>query len=131
MRDVSLKVSYLKGLVDGLDIEDAKTKRAITEIINVMSDIAEAVDDLEVMMEDTQEYIESIDEDLGELESEVYGDDEDYDDYEDDEDYEFDDEGFIEVDCPNCHEVVYIDKDFIEDNKAECPNCNAVIDIEQ
>ncbi len=145
MYDVRLKVSYVKGLAEGLEIEDDKTKKLISEIINVLDEMAEAINDLKITMDDTQEYVESIDEDLGELEEEFYDDDDDddddFDDYEDyddddfdydfndDEEFDFCDEDFIETDCPYCHETVYIDEDFIDDGKAECPNCKAVIEF--
>ena len=108
--------------------------------------MAQSISDLETTMEDTQEYVESIDEDLGELEEDFYDDnceyddidDDDYDfddeyDYEyDDDEFDFNDEDFIEVDCPNCHETVYIDEDFVDDKgKTECPNCKATIELDQ
>ena len=49
-------------------------------------------------------------------------DDDDYDDiYGDD-----DDAGEYEFECPNCHEVVFIDESVFDEGKEiECPNCGA------
>lgn len=149
MNDIRLKVSYVKGLADGLEIGDEKVKKLMSEMINVLDEMAERIKDLEISMGDTQEYVESIDEDLGELEEEFYDDDNyDYDDddeydfnYDDDDEFDIDydddefdlnDEDFVEVNCPNCHETVYIDQDFIDEKgKSECPNCKAVIKFDE
>ena len=72
MYDISLKVSYVKGLVEGLEIEDEKVKRVLSEIISILDDMADAINDLKMTIDDTQEYVECIDEDLGELEDDFY-----------------------------------------------------------
>ena len=46
------------------------------------------------------EYIEEVDQDLGDIEEEVFGYDEDEDDF-DDDDYD-DDEEFYELECEAC-----------------------------
>ena len=82
---------------------------------------------LETDQETSQEQIDLIDEDLTDLEEFVY-EDEDEDDEEGDED---DDYGFFEVDCPNCHEKVYLDEDMLDsDDDITCPNCKEVIEID-
>ncbi|HHW02652.1 MAG TPA: hypothetical protein GXX35_07560 [Thermoanaerobacterales bacterium] len=137
MSDFKSKVSYVKGLADGLELQDSKEKKLMMEIISVLTEMGEALDELENAVQENQEYLESIDEDLGELEENYYGsdDDDDYDEDEDDfdeDELDFDDEDFIEVECPKCHETVYIDEDLVdEDGKAECPNCKVMIDVKQ
>ena len=57
-----------------------------------------------------------------------YGVEEEYDE---DEDYDDDEDGlsFIEMECPNCSEVVEIDEELLFDDSVDviCPNCHAVI----
>ena len=68
----------------------------------------------------------------------VDSNDEEYDDvelneadevYDEDEDYEEDDLSYIEMECPNCSEVVEIDEELLFDDSVDvvCPNCHAVI----
>lgn len=132
MINLEARIAYLRGLVDGMEFNNTKEKRFNIELIEVLSEIARAVDE-------TEEYLENLDEDLGELEEDFYGDnchcnvedlDEDNYYYEDfDEDYEDDD--FLEIKCSNCNEIVYIDKSLLSDEgKVECPNCRASIDID-
>ena len=58
---------------------------------------------------------------------------EDYDLDDDDYDFGFDDDddevGEYEFECPNCHEVVFIDESVFEEGKEiECPNCGAKLE---
>ncbi|KYO65828.1 CD1247 N-terminal domain-containing protein [Thermovenabulum gondwanense] len=150
MSDLKAKVAYVKGLADGLGLEDSKEKRLLLEIINLLEAMAEEIDEVKAFSEATQEYVESLDEDLGRLEEDVYGDDdyeedEDYlyededeededldeDDY-DDEDYEeidLDESDLVELECPNCRETIYIDRSLLENDSTECPNCKTVINV--
>lgn len=142
MKDIRLKVSYLKGLVDGIELEDVRSQKLVTQIVKVLEDMADTIEDIKLTVDETQDYVECIDEDLGELEENFYtwdeDDDEDeyydYDDFDDDDfdfDEDFDDDEFIEVDCPNCHETVYIDEDLVnEEGTTECPNCNTTIEFD-
>ena len=74
------RVSYLKGLCEGMKL-DANTNegKLLTAIIDVIDDIALAVEDLEEIQDEHAEIIENIDQDLAEVESVIY-DDEYYDD---------------------------------------------------
>lgn len=152
MDNLKSRVSYLKGLADGLGLDESKEKRLLIEIVKVLEEMAEAIDDLRAFSEATQEYVESIDEDLGQLEYDFYGDEDSDYDFEEDEDYEEDyddeyedeyeedydedeyddlDEDLREIECPKCHEIIFIDEDLIdEEGKTECPNCKAEIRVE-
>ena len=89
---VTEKVSYLKGLAEGLGIdENEKNGKVIKAIIDVLDDLAFTVADLEDGFDELIEQVDAIDEDLGSLEDDFY-EDEDEDDY----DYEDDDD---ECDC--------------------------------
>ncbi|NLW07415.1 MAG: AraC family transcriptional regulator [Clostridia bacterium] len=123
MKELRKKVSYLKGLMDGMELdEQSKEARIFREIIDVIEKITEALEDLQEDYEDLEEYLESIDEDLYDLEDEVYEDEEDEED--DDE------ENCIEVDCPKCQEIVCFDADILNDEdvvEVTCPNCDTVV----
>ena len=136
--NITEKVAYLKGLMDGLDI-DKSTKEG--KIFAAMADVLE---DLALTVSDNCDQIDAIDEDLENLEEFVYeGDFLDDDDEEwDDDDYcfgdcddcdgcdDFDcDEYEYEIECSNCHETIFIDESAFEEGKTfECPNCGTILE---
>ena len=123
------RVAYLRGLAEGLGVEEESSEgKVIANIIDVLEDFAEAINELYDYQEDLDEYVEAIDEDLADVEDELYedeDDDEDFDDFDD-----FDDYDYIEVECPHCKEYVYLDEDLLNNDKEViCPNCHKVIDL--
>lgn len=120
MQHLYEKVSYLKGLADGLGVnEETKEGKLLTHIIDLLDDFADAIVEIDEEQKDLAEYIESIDEDLADVEDELYED-------EDEEDDEFE---YVEIDCPSCGETVEIDEDLLYDEDVDilCPNCKEVI----
>jgi hypothetical protein len=93
------KVSYLKGLADGLGIEDtSKEGKLLLHIVETLEEFADVLDETVDNQLDLEEYVNFIDEDLADVEEDIYGlDDEDYDD---EDDFDFDD--FCDDDCC-CH----------------------------
>lgn len=113
------RVSYLRGLVEGLDVgESTKEGKVILAIVNVLEEMADEIIDLEESLDETDEYIQTIDEDLAQLEDDIYEDDDD----EDDEDV--DDDEYVAVECPSCNEIIYFDPDiFTDEEHITCPKC--------
>ncbi len=127
---VTEKAAYLRGLAEGLDLDESKPE---TKIINAMMD---CIDDLSLTVSDLEdelalvtEQLDAVDEDLDSLEEFVYEDYEDYEDYDDCCDC-CGDEEMYEVECPACHEVVEFDEDSILDGCAECPNCGEKLEFD-
>ena len=128
MESLVSKVSYLKGLAEGLDIDKSSPEgKLLLSIIDVLSDIALDVDDLSDAHEELEEKVDEIDADLADIEEIAYGDDD-----ADDDDDEFDDDmDFFEIECPNCHEDFMVDFDALDEDKGiVCPNCNQEIEFE-
>ncbi len=135
---ITEKAAYIKGLAEGLDL-DASTKegKIINAIIDLLSDIAVDIEDTEDACAELAEQITAVDEDLAELEDFVY------EEYEDEEcDYDCDccsgcdddeDDELYEVECPNCHDVIYVDDKMLEEKGITCPNCgtNLEFDLEE
>ncbi|MDL2318668.1 hypothetical protein LJC74_06290 [Eubacteriales bacterium OttesenSCG-928-A19] len=121
MSNLSDRVSYLKGLAEGMEIaEDGKTGKLIMAIIDALGETAEAIQHLVDEHEELDEYVESIDDDLAEIEEALFDDDDGYDDDDDDDD----DDDLIECECPHCHDTIYFDVeqfDLSEDH--DCPSC--------
>jgi formylmethanofuran dehydrogenase subunit E len=114
------KVSYLNGLIEGMAIGDTKEAKLFSQIAAVLEEISDAVEELDATQAELEDYIECIDEDLGILESDYYGFDE--------EEMDDDDLDFVEVECPYCHEKVYLEEDVAYgDAPVFCPNCNEQI----
>ena len=121
MKKLGEEVAYLRGLAEGLDIDDkSKEGKMISKIVEILGSFADTVEEVE----DLEEWLYDEDDDDYE--------DDDYDDeYDEDEDYDDDEDGlsFIEMECPNCSEVVEIDEELLFDDSVDviCPNCHAVI----
>lgn len=69
------KVAHLKGLMEGLNIGDATPEaKILAKIADILEEMALAIEDLDDECATMNEYIEQIDEDLGAVEEEIYGD---------------------------------------------------------
>ena len=118
MKNIKEKISYLQGLAQGLDInESSKEGRVLTGIIGVLEEMADQLEGIEDAQSDLEEYVETIDEDLYELEDEFFGD-------------EIEDEEMAEVECSNCKEIVCFEADVADEEdliEVTCPNCDEVV----
>ena len=130
MENMTAKVSYLKGLCDGLNIDESKPEgKLLVSIIDVLKDMSAALDDVIDAHDELEEKVDEIDKDLADIEDIAYGDDDEdeddgFGDYEDDMD-------FFEIECPNCHEDVMVDFDALDEEKGiVCPNCHQEIELE-
>ena len=73
---VSEKVAYLRGLMEGLDLdENSKEAKLFSAIVDALDDVASDMSDLEEDLADLSDYVEELDEDLGDVEEFVYDDD--------------------------------------------------------
>ena len=126
MENLCEKVSYLKGLCDGLQLDyETKEGKMIIGILDVLDEMAAAIEDLKDDQFEMQELIDEIDEDLGSLEEECYGECDCDCDCDCDEEPEF-----YELECPNCGEIICIDDSELFDDGVVCPNCNEEIELD-
>ena len=137
---ISENAAYIKGLFEGYELDKAsKEGRIISELLTLVADMADKINALEADNKELHEYVEELDHDLGELEEEVYFYDEDEDEYDDYDDLnDFDDEefdedledGYYEIECPSCGDIVCFDESLdVED--LVCPACGEKIgDVE-
>ena len=145
MMTLTEKAAYIKGLVEGLELDgttkEAKIIKALVDIVDdITLSLADAEDDIAVLadeIDDIEEHLDAVDVDLAEVEDILY-DEYDEDDFEDD-DFDCDgdcdccdccDEDFeYEVECPDCGEVFCFDESVFEDDEPlTCPNCGMVIE---
>ncbi|NLC07590.1 MAG: AraC family transcriptional regulator [Syntrophomonadaceae bacterium] len=121
MKELKERVSYLQGLSEGLDVQNnTREGRIINGLIEVLGDVVNSLDDLWDAHRELETYMEAIDEDLYELEGDMY--DGEYED--------LDEETGVEVTCPKCNESVYFTPDVLEEDdvvEVTCPTCNEVV----
>ncbi|MBR2854079.1 MAG: zinc ribbon domain-containing protein [Clostridia bacterium] len=116
------RISYLRGLAEGMKLNPEKDSHRL--ILGILEVLGEVGDSFEALAEDhgeLAEYVEAIDEDLADLEANLY-DDEDESLAKEQEDGEFED--MIEYECPHCGAKIEIDPDKVDfDEDALCPEC--------
>ncbi len=126
--EISEKVAYLKGLAEGLKLdEETKEDKLIAGIIDVLDAMAEEFADVESEIIDLEDGLDAVSEDLSDVEETLYFalDDDDEDDDEDDDD----DELFVTT-CPCCEEEVVFDEDVLADGEVVCPNCGERLEFD-
>ena len=124
---ISEKISYIKGLAEGLALEgDTKEGKVLLAIIDLLDDMVDEIDAIDEACAEIGEQLDAVDEDLSLLEDDFYYDE---DDDEDDEDEYFDDDVY-EVQCPNCNEIIYLDESMLEEEEMACPNCGTRLEFE-
>ena len=108
--DICEKVAYIKGLAEGLSLdENTKEGKILAAVIDVLSDITDEICEIEDGCDELMEQLDAVDEDLSNVEDIIYGDD-DCDCCDDDCDCCDDDEELYEIECPACHDTVYLDE---------------------
>lgn len=119
---ISEKVAYLKGLAEGLnlDVEKSKEGKLISVMIGILEEVGLSIEDLEENSLALGEEIDALSDDLADVESVVYEE-------EDDEDSEDD---YFEVECPNCEEPLIIDDEALAEGVVECPNCQTKFSLD-
>ena len=128
--NISENASYLKGLAEGMEIDSSsKEGKLIVKLIDVVSLLANEVEELRAENDELYGYLEEMARDIIDIENDLYDDaedDADYEDYSDlndEEEFEFDeDEEYYEVECPSCGEKIC----FTEELDLEtliCPAC--------
>ena len=96
------KISYIRGLCDGLELDESKPEvKVLNAIVDLLDDMAFEVSDMEELYDELSAQVDDIDQDLADVESDVY-DDEDYDieDYDDEDDDYFLDDDYEDDDKP-------------------------------
>lgn len=118
------KVSYIKGLAEGLNLDDStKEGKVLLAMLDVLNDIALDLEEVDEDLDEMAEVLSDVEESVFDLEDEVYGDDDC-----DDEDEELDDDMY-EVTCPNCGNSVVVDYDILSDGEIDCPNCGEKLEF--
>ena len=120
------RAAYIKGLCDGMELDTAsKEGKVIAALLELVSDMAVAIEDLDDEVAELGEYIEEIDEDLGEVEQILCEDECDCDcdcDCDCGCDCDCDEDDYYEAECPACGEIVCFDGS-VDPEEVACPAC--------
>lgn len=153
MDNISKKVGFLKGLMEGMDFDaESPNGKLLAGVVELLGDLVERVEVIDEVLDDLNDYVESIDDDLSVLEDggEREGDfpfgvndeeDDDFDDFDDAEDHlhllapELPDEPDAELMeaplsaglCPVCGRLFFVPLNDPEDTKYLCPHCAAPV----
>ena len=131
--EITEKVAYLKGLMEGMELDTEKKEgKLLAAIIDVLEDIALEIEDLWDSDAELAEGLDVVSDDLEDVEDIIY-DEEDEDDEDDDEYYEDEldeDEDCYATTCPTCEETIYFDESILEDGEVVCPNCGEKLEFD-
>jgi len=128
--NIKEKVAYVQGLTNGMDINgETREGRLMLNVVDLLDDMADVIESVRSQHDDLEVYVESIDEDLTQLEDDFY----DIDTVEMEDDFADEDEegiDFVEVECPSCHEAVHFEENLLHDDgevEITCPNCGGTV----
>ena len=144
---ISEKSAYLKGLMDGLNLNtEAGEGKMIAAIVDLLGDVTRTLTDVEETTIAISDELDEIEEDLDAIEDYIMDvdfdedededddDDDDFDDEDDDEEYEegFDfgdeDSTIFEVTCA-CGCVIAFDEETLEKGSMICPDCGETLEF--
>ena len=140
---INEKAAYLKGLMEGLQLDTEKAEgKMIAAMVDLLGDLSKKLTNVEDTTIAISDELDEIEEDLDAIEDFImddeeddeYDDEDDYDDFDDEDDYE---EGFdfgdeettiYEVECA-CGEIINFDEDVLEAGSMLCPNCGETLEF--
>ena len=144
---ISEKAAYLKGLMDGLELDTEKAEgKMIAAIVELLGDVTKKLSDVEDTTIAISDELDEIEEDLDAIEDYILEDededddwdDEDWDEYEDcdcedcdcEEGFDFGDEDSIiyEVKCV-CGNVINFDEETLEAGSIVCDECGETLEF--
>ena len=115
---ISEKVAYLKGLMEGLNIDEQTNEgKLFTAIVDVLDEIALEIEDLTDEVMELGDGLDVVSDDLSDVEDIVYDDDDE-------------EEECYATTCPECEEEIYFDDTVLEDGTLLCPNCGAKLEFD-
>ena len=141
---ISEKAAYLKGLMDGLNMDLEKPEgKMISAIVDLLGDVTRRLTDVEETTIAISDELDEIEEDLDAIEDYILDEedeDEDFEDFDDEEDWDDDEdyeEGFefgdedstiYEVKCA-CGNIIDFDEETLEKGSIVCPDCGETLEF--
>ena len=121
------KVAYLKGLAEGMDLdENTKEGKMFKAIIDLLDDVVLAISEMD-------EDFATMEEELDEVFEDLYGDELDDECDCDDKDAHrgccFEGE-LYEVTCPGCSDSICLDEEMLDEGEIICPGCHKTLEFD-
>ena len=116
----SERASYIRGLMDGLELDpSAKETKVLNAIVELLDDLCLSVEELDEGLDELAEQVDEMDEDecgCGCGHHHHHGDD-------------FDDAEF-EVTCPSCGDTIQLNDEMLEEGSIVCPGCGETLEFD-
>ena len=131
----SERASYIRGLMDGLELDpEAKETKVLNAVVELLDDLCQSMDELEDDVAEMAEQVDEIDEDLGTLEEDFYG-------LEEDEcgcgcghhhhgEAEVFGGALFEGTWPSCGGTCQLNDAMLEEGSIVCPGCGETLEFE-
>ena len=131
---ISEKAAYLKGLMDGLNLDTEKAEgKMIAAVVELLGDVTKRLTDVEETTIAISDELDEIEDDLDAIEDFIMDEDEDYDDDDDFEDEEDEcdcdcDEIIYEVEC-SCGNIIEFDEETLDQGSIVCDKCGETLEF--
>ncbi|WP_176560173.1 CD1247 N-terminal domain-containing protein [Brevibacillus dissolubilis] len=144
MEHLDKRISYLRGVIDGMDLDQTSMEnRILVDLIDLLDEVSTELKSVHTRVDEVEDYVEAVDEDLSDMEYLLYDDEDDdlYEDVDDDceEYYLVDEDGEHYYDLDDSEDAyVYEsrhvrgrdsrdDVSFDRSYEIECPTCREVV----
>ena len=133
--DINEKVAYLKGLLEGMELDTTKKEgKLFAAILDVLEDIAFELEDIQDQVDEVMDGLDAVSDDLEDVEDLLFDEEDDEDEDDDEEEYYEDeldeDEDCYATTCPTCEESIYFDESILEEGEVICPNCGEKLEFD-
>ncbi len=124
------KVAYLKGLMEGMKINEADDNgKLFCLMADILEDLSKDLADLADFTDELSEQVDAVDEDLNAIEEDFY------DEWDEDCDCcgcdcDCGEEEYFDVVCPSCGEEFEVDEDTLLDGGVACPSCGEHLEFD-
>ena len=135
MSHLTDKVSYIRGLMEGLNLNAQSSEgKILAQVVELLGEMADEMETMQIVQDEMSDFVDSMDDDLCELEHAIGLDEDEDEDDEDDEDEDEDDEDDFDEDeddvecsgdcgaCDGCAQPEDEDDVYVE---CMCPNCQS------
>ena len=123
----SERASYIRGLMDGLELDPAaKETKVFNAMVELLDDLCLSMEELEDGVAELADQVDEIDEDLGTLEEDYYGLGDDCGCHA----HGDEDEAVFEVTCPSCGDTIELNDEMLEEGFIICPNCKEKLEFD-
>lgn len=158
MKHLTEKVSYVRGLIEGLKLDtQSDVGKVLSQMADLLGDMADEVEELQIVQDEMSEFVDSLDETLSEMEQGMVDEDFEDEDFEDEDDADFADEddfdedectgncdscagcaegeddgsAYLECMCPSCQSAFYVlESELGDDVFHVCPRCGEKVHVE-